>query len=188
MRTPPGPGALVHASIDPLVAIATLAGAAMLFGARFDGAYLILSLLIFAMTFPGSLARDQGGKAGDLALDIATGWLAIVGLLLFLGWASRTLQAFDPRVILAWALATPAALFAAHRLLPVVWPRVLAAEGLQKTAVIAGANDLGRKLAARLQENRLLGIRFAGYFDDRAPGRAARGARGPPADLGLGRR
>jgi Undecaprenyl-phosphate glucose phosphotransferase len=171
LRTPPGSGALLQATIDPLVAIGTLAAAVSLFGARFDGACLILALLVFAMTFPGSLARGAGGTAGELALDIAAGWLAIVTLLLFLGWASRTLEVFDPRVILAWALATPAALFATHRLLPVVWPRVLAVEGLQKTAVIAGANDLGRKLAARLRQSPLLGIRFAGYFDDRALGR-----------------
>jgi putative colanic acid biosysnthesis UDP-glucose lipid carrier transferase len=171
LRTPPGPGALLQASIDPLVAIATLGAVVSFFGGRFDGACLILALLVFAMTFPGSLARDQGGSAGELALDIAAGWFAIVALLLLLGWASHTLEVFDPRVILAWAVATPAALFGAHRLMPVVWPRVLAAEGMQKTAVIAGANDLGRKLAARLRGNPLLGIRFVGYFDDRAAGR-----------------
>jgi Undecaprenyl-phosphate glucose phosphotransferase len=171
LRTPPGPGALLQASIDPLVAIASLAAVVSFFGGRFDGACLILALLVFAMTFPGSLARDQGGSAGELALDIAAGWFAIVALLLLLGWASHTLDVFDSRVILAWAVATPAALFGAHRLMPVVWPRVLAAEGMQKTAVIAGANDLGRKLAARLRGNPLLGIRFIGYFDDRAAGR-----------------
>ena len=171
LRTPPGPGALLQACIDPLVAIATLGAVVSFFGGRFDGACLILALLVFAMTFPGSLARNQGGSAGDLALDIAAGWLVIVALLLLLGWASHTLEVFDSRVILAWAVATPAALFGAHRLMPVVWPRVLAAEGMQKTAVIAGANDLGRKLAARLRGNPLLGIRFVGYFDDRAAGR-----------------
>ncbi len=171
LRTPPGPGALVQSAIDPLVATLTLAVAVSFFGGTFDGACLILALLVFAMTFPGSLAREAVGSAGELALDIATGWAAIVVLLLFLGWASRTLEVFDPRVILAWALATPAALFAAHRLLPVVWPRLLAAEGLQKTAVVAGANDLGRRLAAKLREDPMLGQRFAGYFDDRDAGR-----------------
>jgi putative colanic acid biosynthesis UDP-glucose lipid carrier transferase len=167
LRTPPGPGALVQATIDPLVATVTLAGAVSWFGGRFDGACLILALLVFAMTFPGSLAREQAGSAGELALDIGAGWLAIVGLLLLLGWASRTLQVFDPRVILAWALVTPAALFAAHRMLPVLWPRVLAAQGVQKIAVVAGANELGRKLAGKLRENPMLGQRFVGYFDDR---------------------
>ncbi len=171
LRTPPGPGTLLQACIDPLVAIGTLAAVVSLYGGRFDGACLILALLVFAMTFPGSLARSPGGGAGELALDIAAGWAGVVALLVFLGWASRTLEVFDPRVLVAWALATPAALFAAHRLVPVVWPRVLAAEGMHKVAVVAGANDLGRRLVAGLRGNPLLGVRFAGYFDDRAPGR-----------------
>src|SRR3954466_13515852 len=166
MHSQPGSGALVHAAVDPAVAIATLAASATFFGGRFDGACLILALLIFALTFPGSLARESAG-AGELALDIATGWTAIVGLLVLLGWASRTLGAFDPRMLVAWAIATPAALFAAHRFVP----RVLAAEGLRKTAVIAGANDLGRGLAERLRGNPMHGVRLLGFFDDRAPQR-----------------
>ena len=94
--------------------------------------------------------------------------MAIVGLLVLLGWASRTLAVFDQRMLLTWALATPAALFAAHQALPRLLPRLLAAEGLRKTAVIAGANDLGRGLAARLSANPLHGVRVAGFFDDRS--------------------
>jgi len=169
LRSQPGPGPLVLAALDPLVAIATLAGAVAWFGAAFDGACLILALLVFAMTFPGGLVRERE-KAGELMLEIATGWVAILGLLGLLGWATRTIEAFDQRAILAWALATPAVLFAAHRLLPRLLPRVLATQGLQKVAVIAGANDLGRRLAERLRDP-ILGIRVAGYFDDRGTGR-----------------
>ncbi|HEY8252032.1 MAG TPA: undecaprenyl-phosphate glucose phosphotransferase [Burkholderiales bacterium] len=169
MRSQPGPGPLVRAALDPLVAIATLVAAVTLFGAGFDGACLILALLVFAMTFPGGLVRDSE-KAGDLMLEITTGWVAVLGLLGLLGWATRTLEAFDQEVIFAWALATPAVLFAAHRLLPLVMPRVLATQGLQKVAVIAGANDLGRRLAERLRDP-MLGTRVAGYFDDRGAGR-----------------
>jgi putative colanic acid biosynthesis UDP-glucose lipid carrier transferase len=171
LRIQPGPGALVQAALDPVVAIATLLAAVAAFGGRFDGACLILALLVFAMTFPGSLARGFGSSAGELMLDIATGWLAIVGLLVLLGVASHTLGAFDSRVIAAWAIATPAALFAAHRLMPVLLPRVLASDALRKTAVIAGANDLGRRLAAHLRADPFLGVRFAGYFDDRGDDR-----------------
>jgi putative colanic acid biosynthesis UDP-glucose lipid carrier transferase len=173
LRSQPGPGPLLQAALDPLVAIATLAVSVSWLGAGFDGACLILALLVFAMTFPGGLVRDSslgGGRGGELALDILTGWAAVIGLLGLLGWATRTLEVFDQEVLLAWALATPAALFVAHRLLPVVLPRVLAVEGMRKVAVIAGANDLGRKLAERLDDP-MLGVRFAGFFDDRAAGR-----------------
>jgi putative colanic acid biosynthesis UDP-glucose lipid carrier transferase len=167
LHSQPGTGALLQAAIDPLVAIGMLAATVAFFGGRFDGACLILALLVFAMTFPGSLA-GEAASAGELALDITTGWMAIVAVLLLLGWASRTLGVFDQRVLLAWALATPAALFVAHEALPRLLPRLLAAEGLRKSAVIAGANDLGRGLAARLQANPMHGVRFTGYFDDRA--------------------
>src|SRR3954468_20430246 len=131
--TPPGPGALLRSAVDPLVAIATLAAAAAWFGARFDGACLILGVLVFAMTFPGSMVR-RTGAAREVALDIATGWIAIVSLLGLFGWASRSIGAFDPRVLLAWAVATPIALYGTHRALPVVLPRLLA-QGMRKTAV-----------------------------------------------------
>jgi putative colanic acid biosynthesis UDP-glucose lipid carrier transferase len=180
VSTPPGPTALLRAALDPAVAIATLAAACAGFGGRFDGPCLILALLVFAMTFPGSIAhRDPRaghprGSAADhlwLFLDIVAGWIPIVALLALLGWASRTLGAFDPRALGAWALATPVALFAAHRALPLILPRILAAEGLCKVAVVAGANDLGRRLAAKLREDPLLGVRFVGYFDDRTDDR-----------------
>ena len=72
MRSQPGAGPLLQAALDPLVAIGTLAGAASVFGAGFDGAVLILALLVFAMTFPGGLARERE-NAGDLMLEIVTG-------------------------------------------------------------------------------------------------------------------
>ncbi len=135
------------------------------------------------MTFPGSFVRSHHARlsARALALDIATGWLAIVSLLLLFGWASRSIQAFDPRVLAAWVIATPVALWGAHRALPLVLPRVLA-HRLRRTAVVAGANELGRRLAATLEADPLLGMRFAGYFDDRVSGRLA----GVPAEQNLG--
>jgi len=182
VRGQPGAAALLQAAVDPLVAIATLATALAAFGGSFDGGWLILSLLVFAMTFPGSLARGSSPGALEQALEIAASWFAVVGLLLLLGWASHTLSAFDERALLAWALGTPAALFGAHRALPLWLPRILAAEGMHKTAVIAGANDLGRRLAARLRGDPMLGFAFAGYFDDRGASRL----RDLPASENLG--
>jgi len=181
-RGQPGAPALLQAAIDPLVAIAMLAASVGLLGSGFDGGCLILALLVFAMTFPGSLARASAKSARALAIDIAAGWFAVVGLLLLLGWASHTLDAFDERAMVVWALATPAALFAAHRLLPLWLPRVMAAEGMHRTAVIAGGNELGRRRAAQLRADPMLGGRFVGCFDDRDAGRL----RDLPADENLG--
>ncbi len=170
LHSQPGTGALLVAALDPLVAIGMLAVSVTLFGGRFDGACLILALLVFAMTFPGSFGRESAGPA-ELALEVATGWIAVLALLALLGWASRTFSAFDPRVLAVWALATPGTLFAAHHLLPRLLPRVLAAQGIEKKVVVAGANDLGRRLALQVAAMPLLGQRVVGFFDDRSGAR-----------------
>jgi putative colanic acid biosysnthesis UDP-glucose lipid carrier transferase len=163
------PAALVRVSLEPLAAIGTLLISVFAFDETFGGAYLILVLLVFALTFPGTSPRSV--SVAGLVRDILANWFAIVALLLLLGWATQTLDAFDLRVIVAWTLATPLALFFTHRLMPAVLPRLLAAEGLQRVAVIAGGGELGSRLAERIRTTPFLGIRFVGYFDDRGPER-----------------
>jgi len=170
----------VQATLDPLVAIGALLLSAFAFGKTFEGPYLILALIVFSLTFPGTPPKGTSLRA--LAGDVISSWFVVVGLLLLIGWATRTLGSFDPRVILAWAIAAPVALFAARALMPVVLLRVLAVEGVQRVAVIAGEGELGRKLAERIQVSPFLGIRFAGFFDDRSPERI--GGVGPGEILG----
>ena len=150
--------------LESVVAVATLMACAAAFDVRFDGPYIILVLLVFSLTFPARPPR--GTSAGAIAGEVLSGWMLVVALLLLLGWATRTLGSFDERVIAAWVAATPLALFVAHLALPRVLPRVLAAE--QRMAVIAGAGPLGRQLAQRIAQAPYLGIRVAGFFDDRS--------------------
>jgi putative colanic acid biosynthesis UDP-glucose lipid carrier transferase len=163
-RLEPGIAALVQMLIDPSLAVGTLLVVAAWFGVPFVGSYVILALLVFAMTFPGEAPRSGAG----VARAIFGRWAMTMGLLLLLGWSSRALQSLDQRVLIAWAFATPWVLLSAHRLCPVVLARFCAAEGVQRTAVVVGANEIGRKLVERIEANRVLGIRFVGYFDDRS--------------------
>ncbi len=157
--------------VDPTVAIVTLLACASLYEQPFDGPYLILALIVFSLTFPGSAPRRE--TLSTLAGDILTSWLVVAALLVLLGWATRTLGSFDHRVMYIWMLATPAALVAAHLAFPLVLPRLLVAEGVQRLAVIAGGGELGCRLADRIRETPYLGIRVAGYFDDRSHERTA---------------
>ena len=155
--------------LEPVVVVGMLAICAAVLAEPFNAPYLILALIAFSLTFPGG--SPKGTSMRTLAGDVLSGWLVIVTLLLLIGWATQTFGSFDQRVILAWLVATPAALFIAHLVVPAVLPRLLAAEGMQRIAVIAGAGELGRKLADRVRASPFLGIRFAGYFDDRGPHR-----------------
>ena len=157
--------ALLHAALVPGVAITTLSFCAFFFGQPLTGAYLILAIIVFSVTFPGRPAKN--GSIGGLAINILSNWLLVVALLLFLGWTTQTFDAFDRRVILAWILATPIAVFATQLLLPLALPRLMATQGMQRVAVIVGGGQLGRQLAAGIQASPSTGIRIAGYFEDR---------------------
>ena len=155
--------------LESLVAVGCLAGCAIAFGEPFAGSYIILGLLVFSLTFPGHPPR--GTSPGAIARDVLTGWILIVGLLLMLGWATRTIGFFNEKVIAMWIAVTPVVMFGGHLLTPFVLPRVLAAEGLKRVAVIAGAGPLGHTLAERIADTPLLGVKLAGFFDNRSPDR-----------------
>jgi putative colanic acid biosynthesis UDP-glucose lipid carrier transferase len=148
--------------LDSAIAVAVLLVAARAFDTPVGREYAFLALLVFAMMFPSRLERAE---------VVIARWTLILTLLVALGWASHTLSAFDARVIIVWALATPAVMIAAHRWLPTVLARVAARDGARRTAVIAGANEAGRHLAERIAADPSLGIRLVGFFDDRDIGR-----------------
>jgi putative colanic acid biosynthesis UDP-glucose lipid carrier transferase len=171
-RSPLAATTLARVTLDPAVAILMLLASVAAFSQPFDSHYLVLMIVAFSLTFPGTAPR--GATVAGLARDIFASWLVVVMLLLLLGWATQSLERFDQRVLLAWALATPAAMLAAHRMLGYLLPRMLAAEGIERVAIIAGDNALGGRLAGRIREARDdIGIQVAGFFDDRGVERGA---------------
>ena len=63
LRSQPGPGPLLQAALDPLVASAASPARCPSSAPSFDGACLILALLVFAMTFPGGSLAAAGATA-----------------------------------------------------------------------------------------------------------------------------
>lgn len=169
-RLRPGTAGLLRMAVGPVVTIGMLALACLLFGVPFGQQYVILSLLVFFMTFPGS--GTAPAVPDPLRHRVVMRWLATVGLLLLLGFVTQTLNAFDPRVIATWAVMTPFALVAAHRYTPTLFARLLSIGGAHSTAVIVGATQIGLRLAERIAADPSLAIRVAGFFDDGAPNRA----------------
>jgi putative colanic acid biosynthesis UDP-glucose lipid carrier transferase len=185
LRSQLSASALVRVMLDPLIIIGTLAATTLLYGESFDGPYLVLALIVFSLTFPAS--PPQAASVGALMREVTTDWLAIAAILVFFGWATHSIGNFSQDVLLAWAIAVPFVSFTVHRTAPLLLTRLLALEGVRRDAVIIGAGESGQKLARQLRASPFLGIRFAGFFDDRSPARldTADGAQllGKTADL-----
>ena len=156
---------LLRAMLAPTLAALTLPLCAAAFRQPVDGAYLLLAIFVFALSFPGRFPRNSS-LSGTVA-SVLSGWLVVVALLLLLGWATRMLDDFDTRVIVAWALLTPLLQIVIQYLFPLALPFLTAAAGGPRTAVVVGRGQLSRQLAAAIAGTPELGIRIAGYFDDR---------------------
>jgi putative colanic acid biosynthesis UDP-glucose lipid carrier transferase len=160
--------AIFRISLDALIAIGLLLVVAHYYGEPFQGKYLILALIVFSLTFPGAVYNSA--SLLGLARDVVLNWFIVLIILFFFGWASRTGD-FPPSMVIAWSVGVPISLFFAHATLPLLLPKLLALEGVRRTAVIAGSSELGAKLAAQITGAALLGIHLDGIFDDRRPER-----------------
>jgi putative colanic acid biosynthesis UDP-glucose lipid carrier transferase len=158
----------VRMTLDPILIVGAFVALTLGWGEQFDGPDLVLALLVFSLTFPGTLPLM--GNWWKLLKEIMVNWAVVVLILLFLGYATKYLGAFDPVVIFTWIAFMPVILYLAHRTVPILLPRILAMEGY-RNAVIVGVTGLGRRLADEFGSSSYLGVNVIAFFDDRAPQR-----------------
>lgn len=168
---------LIEIFLEPLVLVVSLWVVALVIEGRLGGHNMILSLIVFSLTFPGSSRLTM--PAWRLLRHIALGWLAISGLLLLFGYGSRYLEYFDRDVLLTWWWAAPLSLTVAHFLLRAAAPAIREFQGHARRAVLAGKNEQGIDLARRLSADVYSNVSLLGFFDDRQPERLAHGMEYP---------
>jgi putative colanic acid biosysnthesis UDP-glucose lipid carrier transferase len=164
---------LVERGLAPLVTILALWSCMLFYGVRLELPYKVLSvlaLLAAIVIFRGNRAwepfarRNAWATAGSMTMA----WVALFLFLLMTAYATQTTEIFSRRVILTWFVATPPLLIltqlVAHRLLlPVVHSADRA-----RHVVIAGANEVGKSLGARIKDDPTMGMQLVGFFDDRS--------------------
>ena len=92
----------------PSVAIASLVASTTLLGLPFTEPYVALAIIAALLTLL-VMARDAvqqanlvGAHGLTLASRIGLGWLAVVGVLLLLGYATKTSEIFSRRALFLW--------------------------------------------------------------------------------------
>jgi len=159
----------IAALLEPGITVLTFIAVTLAFDERMDRPALTLCLLALALTFPGR-NRFRDNLLGA-AVDIASSWLILIGILALCAYATRSLHYFENDVLLTWALATPVLQWLATWLGKVVLTRHAAQPQTRRTAVVVGASALGVKVARALEAGDSYGVDFVGYFDDRRDGR-----------------
>lgn len=161
--------AFVSAFMEPLVIVAVYLAAARWYSEPILRPDLILCLLAFAISFPGrNRFKEKLLAAGT---DIFSTWFTLLAILMFGAWATRSLHYFNDDVLLAWAIGTPLALWAAMALGRWVLRQRARNPARRAKAVIIGAGPVGVKVSEALLRLREEGHDVLGWFDDRTEDR-----------------
>jgi putative colanic acid biosysnthesis UDP-glucose lipid carrier transferase len=165
----------VQALVPAVVALASLGVTIVLFGHRFDpssAAIVIVGVLCLVLVQPPREVSTQLASARLSAVaDVILRWLLLLGVLLALGYVTKSLDEFPRRIFLTWAAATPVALIGVTLAMQEVMRRFLMNVLDVRSAIIAGYNTSSVELALRLKNNPGMRVEVAGFFDDRSSDR-----------------
>jgi putative colanic acid biosynthesis UDP-glucose lipid carrier transferase len=105
LSAPPSIGSTIASLLEPVVAAGMLGICHEIYGYRMDGVAMALAILLLVLMFPGV---NRFGRTGvGVGIDIILSWAWVLSVLALLGYATNSLQSFDPDMLMAWAIATP---------------------------------------------------------------------------------
>ena len=155
---------LMEVVLEPAVMTLTLWAIAFFEEGELTLPYLILSLMLFSLSFPAK-PRLQESFARSV-VDILLGWGFLCGIVLFFGYATQSLGLFSSHAVMTSLWVTPLVLVGAQGLFRLATPLLLRAQG-SKQAVVIGMNEQGAELATRLAMSPYTDLHLLGFFDDR---------------------
>jgi putative colanic acid biosynthesis UDP-glucose lipid carrier transferase len=156
---------LFEVVLSPLIIVISLWAVTLFYEGELLPSYLILSVIMFALTFPGQ-PRLQS-SLGKAVVDILFNWMWIVGLLALTAYGTSYHREFSRAAIYTWVWLAPLAEIGATIALRASAPFLLSLQGPKVRALIVGMNGQGTALAQRIQKTRLSRIELLGFVDSR---------------------
>ena len=155
--------------LEPSVILLTLWGIAFWHVGKLTPPHLILSVILFYITFPcGSKLHMSHWR---IFRNIIFSWTLLAGLVLCFGFISGYIKLFSVEEIKLWLWLTPTLQILAVYVLHASASFLLNLQGPQKRIIVAGMNAHGIALAERLIHNTYSNAVCIGFFDDRNPDR-----------------
>jgi putative colanic acid biosysnthesis UDP-glucose lipid carrier transferase len=165
----------VQTLMPAVVAVASLYATIIFFDTKFDpssSAAVIVAVLCLILVQPPRAVNTQFASARVSAIvDVVFRWLLLLGVLLAVGYVTKSVEEYPRRIFITWALITPVALIVVTLAMQEMI-RVFMIKAFDKrTAIIAGYNTSSLELARRLTSNPGMHLEVTGFFDDRSSDR-----------------
>jgi putative colanic acid biosynthesis UDP-glucose lipid carrier transferase len=127
------------------------------------------SLLFYLFGEATGLYRPQRGEPVREEISrLLMAWLAVVCLLLLAGFWTKTSAVYSRKVMTSWALFAPMLLWAWRLGMRIVLQEMRVRGYNSRAAAIVGVSAVGEQLALRITHSPWMGIRLAGFYDDRS--------------------
>jgi putative colanic acid biosynthesis UDP-glucose lipid carrier transferase len=166
---------VVEALLGPIAVVSALWAVAFYYEGELLPAYLILSVIVFALMFPGR-NRLQASFVATV-VDIGINWLWIGGLLVLTAYATNYHREFSRHALTTWLWFAPVMEVTATLVFRACAPFLLSLQGPPVRTVIVGMNEQGLALARRIQSTRWSRIELCGFLESRNPTRIASDAK-----------
>jgi len=156
---------IVEGILDPLVLVLTLWVLAYHFEGTVSPPYIILSIIIFFLTFPGATRLRL--PLWKLISNIVFQWFCIAALLLAAGLITEYINNFSTTVIVNWLWFAPLSQIGGQLVLKAAIPQLLKLQGPPRKAVVVGMNKQSIALAKNIEASLYCDIDLMGFFEDR---------------------
>jgi putative colanic acid biosynthesis UDP-glucose lipid carrier transferase len=125
-------------------------------------------VFLFPSEVGGVYQSWRGVSYQSVCMRVSIVWFCAILTLLILAYATKTTAEYSRIVIGSWFLLVPVVLCLWRGGARLVLRQYRATGHNSRTVAILGANDNGMQIANTIQKSPWLGLRFLGYFDDRA--------------------
>lgn len=168
--------ALLEYLLDPFITILSLFVIVHAYQIPFEGSYVVLTIIVFLIScviFEQSDICRSWLYTGlwSRGRSIFISWIFLAGILLFLGYATKSSDEFSRRVVFTWLLVTPPLILLGNAVARVLVSKFFQLGKNTRSVVIVAVNGASRRLAEVINGNPRLGMSLKGYFDDREVGR-----------------
>ncbi len=172
----PSPVALLEYLLDPFITILSLFVVIHAHQIPFEGPYVVLTVITFLISCvifeQSDICRSWlYGGLWSRGRSVLISWIFLAGILLFLGYATKSSDEFSRRVIFTWLLITPPLILLGNAFAKGLISKFFRLKKNTRSVALVAVNGASRKLAAVINSNPRLGMSLKGYFDDRVVNR-----------------
>ncbi|MEX2123309.1 MAG: undecaprenyl-phosphate glucose phosphotransferase [Woeseia sp.] len=169
---PLGLAALLQRISAAVVAFAALRIGMLVYGTDLSDAYqaLLIIVTLLALIFFGGPQTSELHKVSPFwstAISVFWSWCILFGVLLILGYATKTSAIYSRKLLFSWALVAPVLILLTRLLVDRLILRLRRSRISKRRVVIAGVNEHARLLADKITASPHLGLSLDGHFDDR---------------------